>query len=76
MKSVEPIIKREVGRQTVEVGGKMKVVDEIIRMDYGKQGTTVMYMIYLDEPIDIAAINSVAAKRGLRLAIPEGVEIR
>lgn len=72
---MEPKITRVVGRQTINLHGKQKVVDEIIYADYGKAGTTISYITYVDEPIDIELINSVAAEFGYQLKLPSGVEV-
>lgn len=66
----EPKITRVKGRQTVtKPDGKQIEVDEIVYLDYGKKGTTTVYIRPpLDRRIDVAGINAVAAKYGLRLA--------
>lgn len=66
----EAKITRIKGRQTVELdGGRTIEVDEIVYMDYGKKGKTTVYIKppSTDRRIDVAGINAVAGKFGMKL---------
>lgn len=67
-KQVEPIITRIEGPVMADINGRQELCDEIIYYDYGKQGTTVVYMQTAAEPIDVAGLNALLAPRGYRLA--------
>ncbi len=72
---MEPIITRTKGRQTVENAGRMIEVDEIVEIDCGKKGKTVVYIKPpCDRPVDYAGINRVAARYGRQLVMPEGAK--